>query len=351
MAAAELFPPALQCLVAPLQPAGFTLLDPRPGDFAGGANTRCAVQFSLANNSIQWELLFSDQHCLRPPDVVLHEDCDMPVQYNALQSVAQFDQSDGTGGVSAILCEIRQLLQQHEIQRAAQSPNQRLLFELQTISDWPGLEVYTERAQGRVNLCFPLVSATNQPVALLHFAFGVDTQQPPSTQLHWKSSQGAQFPPLPPLGREECIMEYVPRVQTSVTQFLAGLQMRTQQRSVLIGAAISKFGTPLERAVDRVSFQFSHHSGFSCICLFVVGESFPQVMPDIVLYSLHPTRSGKPFSQTYNSYPYSPRWPADELAERWRNFLNEIIPAFSVAAANAAFVPAPAYGAHAGGAL
>ena len=72
--------------------------------------------------------MFSDQNCLRPPDVVMHEDCDMPVQYNALQSVgcssalslltlalqvAQFEQArkDGTGGVSAILCEIRQQLQ------------------------------------------------------------------------------------------------------------------------------------------------------------------------------------------------------------------------------------------------
>jgi len=52
---------------------------------------------------------------------------------------------------------------------------------------------------------------------------------------------------------------------------------------------------------------------------FETAPDFPDRMPSITLQTLISVRNGQCFKTVYCSYPYSPRWPPAELAERNRS--------------------------------
>ena len=49
-----------------------------------------------------------------------------------------------------------------------------------------------------------------------------------------------------------------------------------------------------------------------------LSDDFPAEQPSLVLQSVYHRIDGIPCSRYINDYPYSPRWNADEMAERIR---------------------------------
>eukprot|EP00656_Telonema_subtile_P001948 TRINITY_DN10846_c0_g1_i1.p1 TRINITY_DN10846_c0_g1~~TRINITY_DN10846_c0_g1_i1.p1 ORF type:complete len:347 (+),score=63.51 TRINITY_DN10846_c0_g1_i1:180-1220(+) len=325
----ELLAPSLKRLVDPLVARGLAVRNPRPGNFSGGPNTRCSLQVPLACNWLQWELIFADASGSTPPDFQLHQDCDMTVDLAQLASISRYNQDD-PNAVDAIVQELREQMQKHELSKAAQFPNERLQFELQTVAEWPGMQLCSRLDTAQIHFAFTVNAEDGTDLATLQFVYGIDSTAPPTVQLHWSTPTPPKFQ-LPAWTRDDCLVEYILRVQAQLYQAQQALLAVIQQRTALFDAARQAFGCALEAGSDRISFQFVHSTGFCVICHFVIHPNFPAQMPEIVLQSLYPSRGGQPLTQTFKEYPYSPRWPPEELCERWRAFLMDKIPAFKAA--------------------
>ena len=141
MSAAEHLSPQLQRLVKPLVTTGYVLSNARPGDSPrldmvslncllcvgrfGGDNTRCTIELTLACNKLNCdhppqmapltlgsgELIFSDESGLTPPDVILHQGCDMRAALHQMDCITNYNSQDS----NSVLKIIQQLFAQLKV--------------------------------------------------------------------------------------------------------------------------------------------------------------------------------------------------------------------------------------------
>jgi BRCA1-A complex subunit BRE len=119
------------------------------------------------------------------------------------------------------------------------------------------------------------------------------------------------------------------KLEAEATQYV----LRRQQ----LAAFLSHFGTALLE-YDLEHFRSIHLlfevQAFYAVVAISLPDGFPQLQPTIAIHSLYrPIKSRAPFVKTFNhvgDFPYSPRWSADEIAERTRTFLQETLPKFQV---------------------
>lgn len=74
--------------------------------------------------------------------------------------------------------------------------------------------------------------------------------------------------------------------------------------------------------LSYVAVSVTHHYSYrhSTLCLFLVNlsDGYPTDQPTLVLQSVYHRFQGIPCLSVIKDYPYSPRWNADEMAERMR---------------------------------
>lgn len=127
------------------------------------------------------------------------------------------------------------------------------------------------------------------------------------------------------------IADYIQAVKAAaeaeVGAFADGITLRRQY----IAALLSVFAGALleydEEKFLRASFLFELKQ-FSSIVHVELDENFPRNCPKFTLQSIYHERAGRVFEKVYGDYPYSPRWPADQMALRNRMFLEEALTLF-----------------------
>jgi len=180
-----------------------------------------------------------------------------------------------------------------------------------------------------------IAEITAWPGALqLQIIFYLGTTRTPSTMILEREVfpllKGFKIPGW--IANETFAGEYAESVQAKLNDWCQVQIRRTALQAAYCEALAKLFGCPLERSADssQISFHFSIASlaNFVVVIHFQTGPEFPIQMPNITIQTLMSTRGGKCFRAVYNSYPYSPRWPPEEIAERHRAFLTDTLPAF-----------------------
>jgi len=100
-----------------------------------------------------------------------------------------------------------------------------------------------------------------------------------------------------------------------------------------VQALLSTFGAILEYdgyLYQKISFLFDQNN-FSFIAHFSIPSEFPAKQPVATLQAIKELKNGKPFSISYDSWPYSPRWNSEEMAKRIRAWILENTAAFQKA--------------------
>jgi len=129
---------------------------------------------------------------------------------------------------------------------------------------------------------------------------------------------------LPPWSDGSCLVEYIPQAQEALEETFKTWLIRRE----FVVSIIKIFGTPLEYdslKFRKLSFYVQTNASFIFILRIKIAVSFPKEMPALVVQSFqHYKMPGpRPIVQTFNNYPYSPRWPAPEMANRIKKFLND----------------------------
>jgi len=129
-----------------------------------------------------------------------------------------------------------------------------------------------------------------------------------------------------------CLMDYVPHVcqllKNKVEQVAAGFEKRKEYTAAFLrhfGRSLLEFDA---EGFSKLSFLFEWKEFYFTFHI-VLPLYFPQDKPSFKLQSIyHKTYNNQPFTRVCNDYPYSPRWDAEEMAERAKTFLLENIPKF-----------------------
>jgi len=128
---------------------------------------------------------------------------------------------------------------------------------------------------------------------------------------------------LPKWGGEcgACLMDYTPAVHKLLEQKVDAIVQSYIRRKEFVAAFLSVFGQAVleydTEGFKKLAFLFEHQ-GFSFITLMELTDEFPQEAPTLMLRSIYYRVQGLPCQCVLNDYPYSPRWNADETAERIR---------------------------------
>lgn len=143
-------------------------------------------------------------------------------------------------------------------------------------------------------------------------------------------------------------MDYVPRVHTLLEEKVQTIVQSYIKRKECVAAFLSIFGQAVleydTEAFKKLAF-FFEYLGFSFVamCKFYashtetaplvselsvmvrlsrspveLSDDFPQEQPRLILRSVYHKAQGVPCQRVLTDYPYSPRWNADEKAERMR---------------------------------
>lgn len=136
---------------------------------------------------------------------------------------------------------------------------------------------------------------------------------------------------IPTLGKDCCLMDYVPMVKQLLENKVEQISSSFAKRKEYISAFLGLFrGSLIEFDADNftsISFLFEHKD-FFFILNITLPRFFPQDKPSLTFQSVYHTSMGWPYSITCTDYPYSPRWPPQEMANRARTFMIEYVPTF-----------------------
>lgn len=119
---------------------------------------------------------------------------------------------------------------------------------------------------------------------------------------------------LPPWENAQCIIQYLPAVNSRLERVIQAEGAGLAQRSSFILALARGLGRPLE--VDTVFAKSAAFilacEGSSFVLSFAIPHSFPRDQPRIVLQVHTPS----PDLLIYSEYPWSPNWSPDQAAAR-----------------------------------
>ncbi|KAF5833362.1 hypothetical protein DUNSADRAFT_10365 [Dunaliella salina] len=211
-------------------------------------------------------------------------------------------------------------------------------FGIPIVVDLAGVEKAASHLQlpvevgGVFKLClaYPAVPGNPEPERQLQAPRCLEGALPPITLPSWSSHM--------------CQIEYIPlvteRCQAVVDAFSLALSLQAQ----LLQALVEKLGDPLDFNVFRGSALWSMASEGAPVRLTLQangnaygnlqsrstsaspapGKMLPEQMPVLTLTSeRHPG-----VTQTFTEYPWSPRWPPQQMASRILSFLSNVMPAF-----------------------
>ncbi|XP_046579861.1 BRISC and BRCA1-A complex member 2-like [Haliotis rubra] len=78
---------------------------------------------------------------------------------------------------------------------------------------------------------------------------------------------------------------------------------------------------------NKMSYLFEWNDFFFVI-IIEMPLFFPKEQPVFTFQSIYHEHKGKPYTESYHDYPYSPRWSGTEMAERARSFILDTVGVF-----------------------
>jgi BRCA1-A complex subunit BRE len=128
-----------------------------------------------------------------------------------------------------------------------------------------------------------------------------------------------------------CLMDYVPLVHSALKDKVKSITRMNEVKKEFIFMWLSAYeGAVLEYDTEKytfISFLFEV-KGFSIIVYFSITKAFPIEPPVIKLRSVYHKLDGYPYEVVSKNYEFSSQWSAEEMMEKTKKHLLELIPKF-----------------------
>lgn len=320
---------------------------------------RFTVGIPYCGTQIEWEVIFNRNHPSLPPDIIFSSEDDQMEFIPDIERLKAYSvwSLDRPNCLSQLLEELLMEYRLHH--RTILAQFHRLYFELDTLvqnNAYTSVDVHCSRSPNESSF---------EPIARFYIPLRVDFSAIPAYLT--KDNPGPDiaalvvtfYPPdasrvvpvlflsprvervlggsgalrLPPWGGElgSCLMDYVPRVHTLLEEKVQTIVQSYIKRKECVAAFLSIFGQAVleydTEAFKKLAF-FFEYLGFSFVAMLELSDDFPQEQPRLILRSVYHKAQGVPCQRILTDYPYSPRWNADEKAERMRSYLMQVAPQF-----------------------
>lgn len=317
---------------------------------------RFKVIVPYGGQTLTWEVIFDQTYPEDPPDFIfgIEDTDDFCPDIEDVKSILEWDHRNPR----ALLLVIEELLQLYrQYQERLIEVSSRLQFEYSSLLDQTELkpddiEIYafrqSESKLGAVHFLVRLSADFNRiphyltrdnpgddtAVLLLTFNSPDGSRVLPQLYLSPKVEHalgGAANLRIPAFPSGGCLIDYVPNVCQLLKNKVDQVVNNYEKRKEYVAAFLSYFNSSLlEYDADqftKISFLFEWNDFFFILSI-ELPQFFPKEQPTLTFQSIYHECRGKPYTETYNDYPYSPRWSGNEMAERTKSFILEAISSF-----------------------
>ncbi|XP_033735949.1 BRISC and BRCA1-A complex member 2-like [Pecten maximus] len=318
---------------------------------------RFQVLLPFAGQTLQWDVIFDCNYPQDPPDFIFAaDDSDFCPHEEDVKSLVNWDSNDPNSLLNVLneLLTLYREHQQHQIEA-----HSRLQFEYSSLIDQANLapediEIFVHKSESKVGPVVFLVKMAvdftkipayltkdnpgeDSAVLLVNFPSPNTSRISPQLYLSPRvenalgGSANLRIPPYPSGG---CLLDYVPNVCDLLQNKVDQISNVHEKKKEYIAAFLSNFGRSVleydAELYSRISFLFEWNDFF--FLLYVELPSFfPQEPPIFTFQSIYHESKGKPYTETVSDYPYSPRWSANKMAEKAREYILSSIGAFQKA--------------------
>ncbi|CAM8936645.1 unnamed protein product [Rhodiola kirilowii] len=316
------------------------------------------VPFCLEH--LKWDVMYDVNAPMVAPDVIFGSDddsfCPFLMEPDArgnnklvMSSLVDWNYRESFRLLNLVL-ELREQYAAYQRKRVGEVEDERIKFEISTISHREGIEMMVTGAEKpeEVKFAVPLLAINinemvpgcpwrlQQKIQLQvvfpvrNFAY---TPNPPAPRLKLVPSAdlrallSVEDVKLPPWSSGMCMTEYLPALEDTLEKQVVESISAIDVRRRFIEALAVVFGRPLE--ADTIFCRRSSFMATSGVFAFLVHISlstqFPRQQPSIMLQSAqHFNSQGWPIKSTpLPDYPWSPRWELSQMADRIFEYLVE----------------------------
>ncbi|KAK2150929.1 hypothetical protein LSH36_382g03000 [Paralvinella palmiformis] len=321
-----------------------------------GNMDRFSVILPYAGCSIKWEILFNSLYPQTPPDFIFDaDDVEFAPDIDNLQNLVDWCPSDP----ECLLKAIHELLSEYrEYHYSLLKQHSRLTFEYESLMkeynlSSPDIEVHVtkkgEHRIGPINFLIklpvdfsriPAYLTKDKPgddVAVLLVTFQSPECSKVTPQLYLSPRiedvlGDSSVMRIPPYLNGGCLIDYLPSVCDLLKNKVDQVAYVYEKRRDYVHTFLTVFGRSVveydTEAFTHINFLFEWHDFFFNLGIDLSSQ-FPSHPPTLTFQSVyHEEGGGRPYTKIIKDYPYSPRWSANEMAERLRTYLLEYIPAF-----------------------
>nr|XP_006817048.1 PREDICTED: BRCA1-A complex subunit BRE-like [Saccoglossus kowalevskii] len=304
---------------------------------------RFKVSIPFAGNDVKWQVIFNSCYPSLPPDFIFDkEDKGFCPGINEVKSLVNWDHTNN----KSLLFVMRELVQHYkEYQEALLQQHPRLHYEYTTLQeaiDPQDIEVFAGKKkissrETQVNFLirlpvdlslippFLIQDDPGEDIAILLMTFQNAGTSKVLPQLYLSprvehAIGGASQLRIPVFPCGGSLIEYVPIVRNLLANKVEHVVQAFQKRRSVLEYDSSAF-LKISILQEWNDFYFVLHVDLP--------QSFPQKQPVMTFTSVyHLSAYGKPYHCIQKSYPYSPRWTGNEMAERARAFMLSFLPEF-----------------------
>lgn len=326
--------------------------------------TKFANRFTLsipfAGNFLDWDVIFSNDNLNFAPDFDFGDDrfignFNSETIIEHVPSLANWNPDDPKF-LLKVLKQLIELYKKYQIKLLEDERYSRLYFEYsslvgETDVNKEDVEVLVEQS-GSVHFLISLsVDFTSLPpysdstditsnpghaAAMLMVTFhrpdGSNIQPQLFMSPHVEQALGGvgnkHIPSFPVGG---CLMDYVPEVRKLLTDKVKTIIDNYRLKNKYISQLIAQYAMSLieydSLNFTKATFLFETKN-FYWLLIITISNNFPREKPKWVLRSIYHMCYGKPYMDTMEDYPYSPRWCPEEMISRAFTYMLEYIPSF-----------------------
>jgi len=301
---------------------------------------RYDLSFRYCGKQMLWNILYDLGNLSFAPDFIIPTEPEtLFVPLSQFKSLQNYEVKD-PNGLLPIIYELLKFYKDYQKTLVKDYANERVQFQYSVIESDQNTLFLFDRAEAEVRFMIPLgvdvaselggiegIDPTDKKAAALQYLLltfkdsGNDPKGYPEVKLFAppRLDRFMAKMTLPAWTDSTVTMDYLEQTKNSVTSFLNSVKARKR----FLQACILTFGCPLEYDTlyyTRIAFFFQE---IEAVAHFGLPDAFPEKQPAIMLQSVMCLKGNplKPIHVIFDSYPYSPRWPPDELTKRIRAFL------------------------------
>ncbi|XP_052769437.1 BRISC and BRCA1-A complex member 2-like [Mya arenaria] len=319
---------------------------------APGKCDRFKVTIPFAGQTLTWEVLFDEQNPEDPPDFIFGSDEFFP-NIDRLPSLVDWDFSE-PASLTHVINEL--VIEYRRYQERLVSEIERLNFEYTSLLEGTAvtpdtMEIHVSRTENRVgpiNFLIKLhVDFSKIPEYMVKLNLGEDAAL---LLVTYHTAEGSRITPqlymshrlekalgggnnlrIPVFPEQSCLSDYVQDVTLLLQNKVDTIVNCFEKRRDYINAFLEQFGRSVLEfdsvSFTKVGFLFEWHDFFFMVNI-ELPAMFPKEKPSLTLQSIYHEQKGRPYSEPYPDYPYSPRWNGAEMADRIRQYILEHIGTF-----------------------